>query len=57
MGVSYDELDKILKLHVDGKNVKEIVDKGFDRKTVENVIGRVKANEHKRNMPFVVKIY
>ena len=56
LGVSYDELDKILKLHVDGKNVKEIVDKGFDRKTVENVIGRVKANEHKRNMPFVVKI-
>ena len=54
LGVSYDELDKILKLHVDGKNVKEIVDKGFDRKTVENVIGRVKANEHKRNMPFVV---
>ena len=56
LGVSYDELDKILKLHVDGKNVKEIVDKGFDRKTVENVIGRVKGNEHKRNMPFVVKI-
>ncbi len=56
LGVSYEELDKILKLHIDGKNVKEIVDRGFDRKTIENVINRVKANEHKRNMPFVVKI-
>ncbi len=56
LGVSYEELDKILKLHVDGKNVKEIIDRGFDRKIVENVIGRVKANEHKRNMPFVVRI-
>src|SRR3990167_582931 len=55
LGVSYDELDKILKLHIDGKNVKEIIDNGFDRKTVENVINRVNANEHKRNMPFVVK--
>jgi len=57
LGVSYGELDKILKLHVDGKNVKEIIDKGFDRKIVENVIGRVKANEHKRNMPAVIKIF
>ena len=56
LGLSYDELDKILKLHVDGRNVNEIVDRGFDRKSVENVINRVKANEHKRNMPFVVKI-
>src|SRR3989344_9102370 len=52
LGLSYDELDKILKLHVDGRNVNEIVDKGFDRKTVENVINRVNANEHKRNVPF-----
>ncbi len=56
LGVSYDVLDKILKLHADGKNSEEIIGKGFDRKTVENVIGRVKANEHKRNMPFVVRI-
>ncbi len=56
LGVSYEELDKILKFYVDGKNVDEIVDGGFDRKIVENVINRVKANEHKRNMPFVVKI-
>ena len=56
LGVSYDELDKILKLHADGKNVNEITDRGFDRKTVENVINRVNANEHKRNVPFVVRI-
>jgi len=56
LGASYGELDKILKLRVKGKNVKEIIDKGFDRKIVENVIGRIKSNEHKRNMPFVVRI-
>src|SRR3989344_5315481 len=52
LGASYKELDKILKLHADGKNVNEITDRGFDRKTVENVINRVNANEHKRNVPF-----
>ncbi|MEK6869885.1 MAG: NAD+ synthase [Nanoarchaeota archaeon] len=56
LGISYEELDKILKLYVDGKNANEIAGKGFDRKIVENVIARVKANEHKRNMPFVVRI-
>ena len=56
LGVSYEVLDKILKLYVDSKNFKEIVDKGFDRKIVENVIDRVKSNEHKRNTPFVIKI-
>lgn len=56
LGVSYEELDKVLKLYVGGKNVEEIIDNGFDRKMVENVINRVKSNEHKRNMPFVVKI-
>lgn len=56
LGVLYDDLDKILKLYIDGKNVKKIIYKGLDRKIVENVIERVKKNEHKRNMPFVVKI-
>lgn len=56
LGVSYGILDKILKLYVDGKSVEEIINNGFDRKIVENVIERVKANEHKRNMPFVVRI-
>jgi len=56
LGVPYEELDKILKFYVDGKSIEEIISNGFDRKIVENVIGMVKANEHKRNMPFVVKI-
>jgi len=56
LGISYDELDKILKLYVDGKSVEEIINNGFDKKIVMDVIGRVKANEHKRNMPAVVKI-
>lgn len=56
LGVSYEELDKILKLYVDGKSIDDISDKGFDKKIVKSVIDRVKANEHKRNMPFVVRI-
>ena len=56
LGVSYDELDKILKLHADGKNSKEIANSGFDKKIVDSVLSRVKSNEHKRNMPAVVKI-
>ena len=57
LGVPYEELDKILKFYVDGKSIEEIISNGFDRKIVENVIGMVKANEHKRNMPFVVKAF
>lgn len=56
LGVSYDELDKILRLYAEGVGIEEIAKKWFDRKIVEAIIARVKANEHKRNMPPTIKI-
>jgi len=56
LGVSYKELDKILKLYVEEKSIQDIINNGFDKIIVENVIERVKSNEHKRNMPAVIKI-
>ncbi|MCH8004040.1 MAG: NAD+ synthase [Nanoarchaeota archaeon] len=56
LGVSYDELDKILKLYIDDKSVEEIINNGFDKNVVEGVLERVKSNEHKRNMPSAIKI-
>lgn len=57
LGAAYDVLDKILKLHFEEKlDADAIAKKGFDRKVVENVFERIKVNEHKRNMPPVLKI-
>ena len=56
LGISYDDLDKILKLYVDKNSSEEIIKKGFDEKNVMSVIERVKSNEHKRNMPAIIKI-
>ena len=56
LGMSYDELDKILKLYVDGNSTLNIIEKGFEKEQVEKILYRIKANEHKRNMPPVVRI-
>lgn len=56
LGIGYDELDKILKLHVDGLDVDAIVEKGFDRKIVESIVARMEANKHKLDMPMVLKV-
>jgi len=57
LGVSYDELDKILKLYVDGASSLKIIEEGFSKEIVDSIIGRVESNEHKRNMPYVVKVF
>lgn len=45
----YDVLDKILKLYVEEyASSQTIIEKGFDRKTVEEVIRKVDRNEYKR---------
>lgn len=56
LGVTYDELDKILGIYSEGKPINEIIGKGFEKKIVESIFKRIKANEHKRNMPPVLKI-
>lgn len=55
-GISYDKLDKILKLYVEGNSKLDIIEKGFEKEKVEEIIRRVKSNEHKRNMPSIVRI-
>jgi len=54
----YDILDPILKAYVeDDKELKEIIEMGFDRKTVQRVIRLVDASEYKRRQaPPGVKI-
>jgi NAD+ synthase (glutamine-hydrolysing) len=45
----YDSLDAILALAIeDGLNIDEISARGFDRETVQWIVGRVTANEYKR---------
>ncbi|MBI2650854.1 NAD+ synthase [Candidatus Woesearchaeota archaeon] len=56
LGVPYDELDKILKLHEKGLSAQEISKKGFDSKIVGSIFERIKNNEHKRKMPPTVKV-
>jgi len=56
LGATYEEIDKILKLYVNGASELKIKEEGIAEEVVESVIGRVKSNEHKRNMPFVVKV-
>ena len=56
MGISYDELDKLLRLYIEKKSDEDIAGLGFDRKTVDKAFERIKANEHKRNMPPTIKI-
>jgi NAD+ synthase len=57
LGVSYEELDKILKLYIDGNSVEEIINKGFDSKKVKNIFKRIEANKHKLGMPSMIKIF
>ncbi len=54
----YKILDPILKLYVDeGKSIEEIVNAGFKKEVVRDIIRRVKANEFKRQqLPSVIKI-
>ncbi len=56
LGVTYDELDNILGIYSEGKPINEIICRGFEKKIVESIFKRIKANEHKRNMPAVLKI-
>src|SRR3989338_3884041 len=54
LGASYDKLDAILRLYIEEKNsINTIIKKGFNKKIVENIIERIKLNEHKRTMPMI----
>jgi NAD+ synthase len=52
LGMSYDELDGILKLYIEEKIPSEdIIKKGFDKELVDSIINKIKSSEHKRSMP------
>lgn len=53
-GFTYKEADEILALVVDHRaSIDAVVAKGYDRATVENVVGRMKQNEYKHQIPYV----
>jgi NAD+ synthetase len=54
----YEILDQILELHLEkGAELEEIVTKGFDKITVQDVLHRVKINEYKRKQaPMGLKV-
>jgi len=56
LGATYEEIDKILKLYVEGNSNLNIIEKGFEKEKVEKIIHRIKVNEHKRDMPNIVRI-
>ena len=57
LGSSYEVLDKILKMYIeDDLSVNEIINKGFNKKIVKNVIDRIRLNEHKRRAAMLIRV-
>lgn len=57
LGASYEVLDKILKMYIEEDlSAQEITNKGFDKKTVKNVVERVRLNEHKRRAAMLIRV-
>lgn len=57
IGLSYEELDRILYLLVDRRQKpEEVVKAGFERKKVRRIMEMIKRSEFKRKMPPVAKI-
>ncbi|NIM59546.1 MAG: NAD+ synthase [Candidatus Aminicenantes bacterium] len=57
IGISYDEIDKILHQLVDKRTPKKaIIDSGFKKETVEKIITLIKNSEFKRKLPPIPKI-
>src|SRR3989338_10365898 len=57
LGADYKIIDQILSLYIEEKmSLPEIIKKGFDRTLVKNVLERIKANEHKRKIPPIIRI-
>lgn len=57
LGASYEILDKILKMYIeDDLSIKQIVREGFDKKIVNNVVDRIRLNEHKRRTAMLIRV-
>jgi NAD+ synthase len=57
LGLTYDEIDKILLLLVDKRKPRDkVVGSGFAEETVDKIIGLIKKSEFKRHLPPIAKI-
>jgi NAD+ synthase len=57
LGFTYDEVDRLLLLLVDGRYSPEAcVEAGFERGFVERVVERVRRNQYKRVLPPIAKL-
>ncbi len=57
LGASYEVLDNILKMYIEEDlSMQEIINKGFDKKIVNNVINRIRLNEHKRRTAMLIRV-
>lgn len=57
LGASYETLDRILKAYIeDGLSPEQIIGKGFGKKLVKNVVGRIRLNEHKRRTAMPIRV-
>ena len=57
MGLTYKEADQVLyRMLEENKTVEEILNEGFDKSLVENIVKRMNRSEYKRRMPLIAKI-
>jgi len=57
LGMTYNEIDKLLIQLVDGRKSKEnVLAMGFPRKIVEKILKLIKDSEFKRNLPPIAKL-
>jgi NAD+ synthase len=57
LGFTYDDLDKLLYLMVDGRRSKqELLKIGFDRDFIDRVKARIRRNKFKTNMPVIARL-
>ena len=57
MNKTYKEADQVLcRMLEENKTVEEILNEGFDKSLVENIVRRMNRSEYKRRMPLIAKI-
>ncbi len=57
LGASYKVLDKILKLYIEDRlSPEQVTKKGLNKKLVDNVVARVRLNEHKRRTAMLIRV-
>ena len=57
MNKTYKEADQVLcRMLEENKTVEEILNEGFDKSLVENILRRMNRSEYKRRMPLIAKI-